>query len=85
MIDQTASTSGIPDKKLHLTTRDTTYPMVNVNEFSLSQLSSGSISSRNDEDIYPIDPNNPGILLIINQAEFYTEPDPKYEVSKLYK
>ncbi|KAF7283474.1 hypothetical protein GWI33_000557 [Rhynchophorus ferrugineus] len=80
MVNQNASSSKVSDK-LHFTTRDTTYPTPYISEFhqmNSSQLSSGSNSIIND-DIYPMDSNNPGILLIINQAEFYTEPDPKYK------
>lgn len=34
----------------------------------------------NDSDRYDIDPNHPGVVLIINQESFYTETDPQYRV-----
>lgn len=35
-----------------------------------------------NNNIYPVDPDNPGIVLIINQEHFYTEFDPQYKVGK---
>ncbi|XP_060532956.1 caspase-8 [Cylas formicarius] len=31
-----------------------------------------------EDDCYRINPDNPGVVLIINQEDFYTEPDPQY-------
>lgn len=39
-------------------------------------------ASRTDNHRYEIDPDNPGLLLIINQEEFYTEIDEEFKVKK---
>lgn len=65
------------------TTRDTTYSQPKSLEVSLTQQSemSGVSQEGSSEDInrYPINPKNPGVVLIINQEEFYTEPDKAYK------
>lgn len=38
-----------------------------------------------DNNKYGIDPENPGLLLIINQEIFYTEIDEKFKVRRFYK
>ncbi|RZC35230.1 caspase-8 [Asbolus verrucosus] len=44
-----------------------------------SSLSSDNATRGKADNIYKIDPNNPGVCLIINQEYFYTEPSKKYK------
>ncbi|XP_030751141.1 caspase-8 [Sitophilus oryzae] len=63
------------------TTRDTTFMSPNENVYSLEPASSSSMMSVDirHTDQYVIDPEYPGVVLIINQEHFYTEFNPEYK------
>lgn len=70
--------NSLPDKKI--TTLDN--QTITARDFSFDEeCISSSLRFLNDTEKYQINPNCPGVVLIINEQHFYTEVDEKYKVS----
>lgn len=74
-------TSTTPLKKPFTSVDNNRRPENRISESSYgSSLSSLQESVDQPLDKYYINPNNPGVVLIINQEEFFTEIKPEYRV-----